>query len=577
MEDLKYQIDLLTAMNEKLMGNERVYRAVAEFSGNVYIYRDLKRDDTVELVGPWDDVIGEKISNHSFDPSYMLEFIIDSDQKRFVETIVHMENNKEEYAKCDFKSRSHRFFECEAKVTYAEDGTPLEKIMSFKDVTKIKAKNDELAYLAYYDPLTGLYNRNYFVKSLRDMCEKADADKVSVELLFIDIDNFKNINDSVGLLFGDELVQDFAGIIKNYQNENIFAGRFGSDVFCVAIYNPCGQRSADNLYRSIREKLRTPFVLTNKTEVSFTISAGVAEYPEAGKSALELIKNAEIILYKAKEKGKDTIQYFEHEILQDFIKTVSIEQRLKEAIENEDFTLYFQPQYNISNGHLRGGEALIRWPAEDGSFITEPSEFIPIAEKNGAIVPIGLWVLKETVKLLQNWNFKYHFPMILSVNISAVQIEKDNFVEYIQTLLDVYEIDPKWFEIEITESVFINDTKGVVEKLSQLRALGVKVALDDFGTGYSSLSYLKEMPIDTLKIDKSFIDSAVKKASSGIITESVINLAKKLNIETIAEGVENQEQLGFLKKVNCDNVQGYLTGRPIPKMEFEKLIIRQLP
>jgi len=577
MEDLKYQIDLLTAMNEKLMGNERVYRAVAEFSGNLYIYRDLKRDETVELVGPWDDVLGERISNHSFDPNYMLGFIDDSDQKRFVETIVHMESNKEEKVNCEFKSRNNHFYECEASVTYSEDGTPIEKIMSFKDITKVKAKNDELAYLAYYDPLTGLYNRNYFVKSLRDMCEKADSDKVSVELLFIDIDNFKKINDSIGLLFGDELVQNFAGIIKDYQNENIFAGRFGSDVFCVAIYNPCGQRSADSLYRSIREKLRTPFILTNKAEISFTVSAGVAEYPEAGKSALELIKNAEIILYKAKENGKDTIQYFEHEILQDFIKSVSIEQKLKDAIENEDFVIFFQPQYNILNGRLRGGEALIRWPAEDGSFITEPLEFIPIAEKNGAIIPIGSWVIKESIKLLQNWNLKYHFPLIISVNISAVQIEKDNFVEYIQTLLDVYEIDPKCFEIEITESVFVNDSKMVVEKLSQLRSLGVKIALDDFGTGFSSLSYLKEMPIDTLKIDKSFIDSALKNVPSGIITESVISMAKKLNIETIAEGVEGQEQLGFLKKINCDNVQGYLTGRPMPKYEFEKLIIRQLP
>ena len=578
MDDLKYQIDLLTALNDKLMNSERIYRLVSEFSGNVFVYIDFRKDYNIELVGPWDELVGEKISNHPFDEHYMLGLINDEDQKKYLEVIRGMEKRKEKSAVIEFRSKTKRYWlECEARVNYDEAGNPIDKIIAFRDITKIKVKNEELIYLAYYDSLTGLYNRNYFVKTLRDMCEKAENEQASVELLFLDIDDFKKINDSLGLLFGDELVQDFALLIKEYQNEQVVAGRFGSDVFCVAIYNPCGQRSADSIYRAIRERLRTPFKLTNKSEISFSISAGVAEYPEAGRTALELIKNAEIVLFKAKENGKNNIQYFEHDILQSFIKTVSLEQRLKEAIDNEDFIVYFQPQFSAKTGKLRGAEALLRWPDGNGDFITSPAEFIPIAEKNGAIVPIGSWVLKDTIRVMNEWKTKYHLPLIVSVNISAIHMEKDNFVDYVQHLLSLYEINPEWLELEITESVFINDFDEVIDKINTLRKLGVKISLDDFGTGFSSLSYLKVMPIDTLKIDKSFIDTAIKDESTNIITESVVNMARKLGLETIAEGVETEAQFEYLKKIQCDNIQGYLLGRPVSKAEFERLIVRQLP
>lgn len=577
MDDLKYQIDLLTALNDRLVNSERIYRLVSEFSGNAFLYIDYRKDRSVEMVGPWDEMVGEKITNHPFDERYMMSLINDEDQEKYKEIILEMENRGEITAKMEFRSKTKKLWvECEARVHYDESGNPVDKIISFSDITRVKARNEELIYLAYYDSLTGLYNRNYFVKSLRDMCERAENEQTNVELLFLDIDDFKKVNDSLGLLFGDELVQDLAAFIKDFQNEYVVAGRFGSDVFCVAIYNPYGQRSADYIYQTIRERLRRPFVLTNKAEITFSISAGVAEYPEAGRTALELIKNAEIVLFKAKEKGKNNIQYFEHDILQEFIKAVSIEQRLKEAIENEDFIIYFQPQFSAKTGRLRGAEALLRWPDENGGFITSPAEFIPIAEKNGAIIPIGNWVLKETIRVLNVWKSKYHYPIIVSVNISPIQLEKDNFVDYVQHLLLINEINPEWLELEITESVFINDFDEAIRKINTLRKLGIKISLDDFGTGFSSLSYLKVLPIDTLKIDKSFINTAIKDASTNIITESVVSMVKRLGLETIAEGVETEEQFEYLKEIQCDSVQGYLFGRPMSRADFEKVIVGQL-
>ena len=580
MEDLKYQIDLLTALNERLLNSEKMYRHIAECSGTLFMYFDYKATPTkVDLVGPWDEKVGEKIANHPYDESYMLNLLLDEDQDKFRIHMLEIERKGLETDSVEVRSRNKRFWlSCFANVTYDEDHNPTEKIISIKDITKIKMNSEELEYLAFYDSLTGVYNRNYFVRKFRDMCERADSEEVSVEIMFVDIDDFKKINDSIGLLFGDELVQEFGQYLKGFNSEDVNVGRFGSDVFVIAVYNPCGQRSCDVIYRKILERLRHPFTLTNKSEMMFTVSCGVAEYPDAGRTALEVIKNAEIVLYKAKERGKNGIQYFELDILNKFIRNVSVEKQLKEAIESEAFQLYYQPQYYAQNGKLRGAEALIRWPDVEGEgFITTPGEFIPIAEKNGAIIPIGSFVIKEALKTFNDWRSKYHIPMIMSINISAVQLEKENFVDNLSHSLSLYGINPENIEIEITESVFINNFEDVIDKIKTIRGLGMRVSLDDFGTGYSSLSYLRQLPIDTLKIDREFIETAVRDDSSSIIYESVIKMAQKLGFETVAEGVETKEQFNYLRERDIDIIQGYLLGRPISKIEFEKLLIRQMP
>ncbi len=578
MEDLKYQIDLLTALNERLLASEKMYRHIAEMSGTLFVYFDYKCSPAkVDLVGPWDEMVGEKIANHPYDESYMLNLLVEDDQDKFRIHMLEVEREGLETDSVEVRSRNKRFwFSCFVRVTYDDDHNPVEKIISIKDITKIKMNSEELEYLAYYDSLTGVYNRNYFVRKFRDMCELADSEKVSVEIMFVDIDDFKKINDSIGLLFGDELVQEFGQYLKDFNNDDTIVGRFGSDVFVIAVYNPCGQRSCDVIYRKIQERLRHTFVLTNKTEIMISVSCGVAEYPDAGRTALEVIKNGEIVLYKAKERCKGGISYFELDILNSFLKSVSLEKQLKEAIETNGFQLYYQPQYNASDGKLRGAEALIRWPDPEGEgFITSPNEFIPIAEKNGAIIPIGNYVIKEALKTMSDWRSKYHIPMVLSINISAMQLEKENFVDSLSHMISLYGVNPESIEIEITESVFINNFEDVIDKIKTLRGLGLRVSLDDFGTGYSSLSYLKNLPIDTLKIDKSFIDTALKDDSSGIIYESVIQMSQKLGFETVAEGVETREQFNYLRDRNIDIIQGFLLGKPVSKVEFEKLLIRQ--
>ena len=258
--------------------------------------------------------------------------------------------------------------------------------------------------------------------------------------------------------------------------------------------------------------------------------------------------------------------------MHDFLETVEIENKLKEAIFNKNFCLHFQPQYYTNTKRLRGVEALIRWKDEDNKMIS-PSVFIPIAEKNGAIIPIGSWVMEESIKHYAEWKRKYGYPLIMSINISSIQYKRKDFVGKLLEMIQKYDVEPGEIELEITESILIEDFEEVKDKLLTLRDYGVKISLDDFGTGFSSLSYLNGLPIDTLKIDKSFIDRVITDESTKIITESIVSMVSKLGYETVAEGVETEEQFDYMKQIGCDIIQGYLLGRPVPADDIEQMLI----
>ena len=276
-------------------------------------------------------------------------------------------------------------------------------------------------------------------------------------------------------------------------------------------------------------------------------------------------------MFKAKSAGKDAIQYFDAPILDEFLNTVQIENKLKEAIFSENFSLKFQPQYYINENKLRGVETLIRWKDDDGNMIS-PAVFIPIAEKNGTIIPIGNWVMGEAIRQFADWKKKYKYDMILSINISALQYKRDDFIDNLLQFVKEYFVKPEEIELEITETVLIDDFKAVIDKMLILREYGFRVSLDDFGTGYSSLSYLSGLPLNTIKIDKAFIDTVLVDWATKIVMESIIQMVHKLGYESIAEGIETKEQLEYLQQIGCDVIQGYLLGKPMDPEEIEALI-----
>jgi len=570
MDELRYQVDLLGAKNQKLEKEERMLRLVCDTSSNAFLYVNFKEKETKTLAN-WDFFFPEVEIKDLQDITKLYSQV----EERYVlplKELINLEKtgitiNSGVVKLVDGKT----WVECEVSVIYDESKTPTDKVIRFKNISKFKKQNDELTYMAYYDVLTGLYNRNYFVRHLADYVRKAEDEKRIVAVMFIDIDDFRKINDGLGLVVGDEVVQQFGQFLGTFRSDNILVSHFNADIYCIAIYDPCGTRSVEHIYKEIHERIRTPFIMSTGQEIMLSVSVGVAEYPEAARSTLELINCAEIVMFKAKCSGKDAIQYFDAPILNDFLQNVTIDNKLKEAVFNQNFTLNFQPQYHVESKKLRGVEALIRWRDNDGAMIS-PALFIPIAEKNGTIVPIGSWVLEESIKTYAEWKKNYSKSLILSLNISAIQYRRHEFVNMILGLINKYNVNPEEIELEITESVLIENFHEVVEKLHILRAHGIRVSLDDFGTGYSSLSYLKGLPIDTLKIDKSFIDAMLNDENARVIIESIIYMVRKLGFETVAEGVENKEQYEYLEGIGCDCIQGFFMGKPMSGNKIQELL-----
>ncbi len=570
MDELRYQIDLLKAMNQKLSGRDKMFRLVCDTSNNAFLYYSFEKNELVTL-GNWDNYFSFRLKEVKEIPR-----IYDELEDKFilpVKEVLFLEKSGGESSieECCLKD-GRTWLEFETRVTYNEMGKPTDKIICIRDITKFKTQNDELRYMAYYDGLTGLYNRNYFVKLLGEFIRQAEEEQSVVSVLFIDIDDFRKINDGMGLLIGDEVVQQYGQFLGTFSSDKVLVCHMNSDIYCMAIYDPRGSRSVEHIHKSIQERINQGFTLSTGLEIRLSVCIGVAEYPEASRSAIELINCAEIVMFKAKTNGKAQIQYFDAPILQDFLQTVNIENKLKEAVFNKNFCLHFQPQYYNNSHRLRGVEALIRWKDDENRMIS-PSVFIPIAEKNGAIIPIGSWVMEESIRYYAEWKRKYGYPFVMSINISSIQYKRKDFVGKLMEMIQKYDVLPGEIELEITESILIEDFAEVKEKLIALREYGVRISLDDFGTGFSSLSYLNGLPIDTLKIDKSFVDKVCADASTRIITESIVSMVNRLGYESVAEGVETKEQLAYMEQIGCDVIQGYLLGKPMPAKEIEQMLI----
>ena len=428
-------------------------------------------------------------------------------------------------------------------------------IITFINITSEREYYRKLKKTLITDPMTGFSNRAGFADSFSITMETARFKGFYAALLVIDIDNLQNINDSLGSTAGDKVILDVADTLKQFQREYIQIFRYGDDEFAVIITNFESNDSLVNFIDCIYDAFRLKQI---------SVSGGVAMFPTNTEQKDEMIRFADMAVHYAKKNGKNTFVYFEPEMHRIFIQRLTLQSKMNAALLESNFTQYYQPQFDVQTGTLRGFEALIRWNDEELGSIA-PSVFIPIAEETGLIVPIGRWVLKTAITTLKTWQAKYNFRGIISVNVSPIQLLNDDFIEELEDLIFEYRIDPELLEIEITEGVMINNMNEAIEKLRQIKAMGCRVSLDDFGTGYSSLSYLQMLPLNTLKIDKAFInDITSKDGVQATITRSIIDMVEKMGLETIAEGVENTEQLDLLNKFNCNFVQGFLRGKPMP-------------
>lgn len=428
-------------------------------------------------------------------------------------------------------------------------------IITFINITSEREYYRKLKKTLVTDPMTDFANRSGFADAFAITLDTARFKAYYTALLIIDIDNLQSMNDSLGNAAGDKLILDVADVLKQFQREYIQIFRYGDDEFAVIITNFESHDSLVNFIDCIFDAFQMK---------QLSVSGGISIFPTNTEQKEELIRFADMAVHYAKKNGKNSFIYFESEMQRVFIQHLTIQTRMNAALLESNFTQYYQPQFDIQSGKLRGFEALIRWNDEELGNIS-PAVFIPLAEETGLIIPIGRWVLYTAMTTLKTWQAKYNFRGIISVNVSPIQLLSDNFVPELVDMIETFKVDPSLLEIEITEGVMINNMGDAIEKLRQIKDMGLRVSLDDFGTGFSSLSYLQMLPLNTLKIDKAFInDITSADGVQATITRSIIDMVEKMGLETIAEGVENNEQLQILHKFNCNFVQGFLRGKPMP-------------
>lgn len=426
----------------------------------------------------------------------------------------------------------------------------------------------KLHKLQYHDKLTGLYNRQELKERL-DLLIKHKNDRKSA-LMFIDIDNFKNINDTMGHTIGDLLLIKVSERVLKLHKTNCTFYRLGGDEFAVLLEGIADSTEAKALAVEIFEELNSGFEVDNIC-LFITLSAGISLYNKHGANSDDFMKNADIALYKAKESGRNRMVFYNEQMNEAVTERMKIEKNLRTALENDEFQLHYQPQLDIKTNKISGFEALIRWKSSQLGLVA-PLKFIGIAEDTNLIIPIGEWVLRNACLFLKKLQENGYTDLNISVNVSIIQLLQENFVDIVLEVLHSMKLNPKQLELEITESILMESYEVIKDKLKILREQGIKIALDDFGKGYSSLNYLKQLPITTLKIDKSFIDTISNDDNNKSLINIIVEIGENMDLNVIAEGVETQEQMDYLMKCRCDKIQGYLFSKPITECEAYKKV-----
>ncbi|MGH9456180.1 MAG: putative bifunctional diguanylate cyclase/phosphodiesterase [Thermoanaerobaculia bacterium] len=425
----------------------------------------------------------------------------------------------------------------------------------------------QVEHIAYHDPLTGLPNRALFLDRLIVALAHAHRHQHKLAILFLDLDRFKQINDSLGHTMGDNLLKSATDRIRKAVREEDTVARFGGDEFAVLIHILGRVEHAGKIARKLLDTLAAPFTLGER-EIFITGSIGIAIHPSDGSDAETLIRNADTAMYRAKHHGGDGYQFYTASMNSRALEMLELESGLRKALKNNEFVLFYQPLIDLRTGEIYGLEALVRWNHPDHGLVL-PDRFIPAAEASGLIIPLGNWVLREACRQARFWQRQKGMDLVVSVNLSARQFHQADLTEQVRLALEDSRLPPRLLELEITETNAMQDVEKTIAILRELKTLGVRIAIDDFGTGYSSLSYLKQFPVDTLKLDQSFVRDLIAPQDAKIVS-GVIAMAHSMSLQVMAEGVETLSQLDFLRANECDKLQGFLFSRPLPADSFDR-------
>lgn len=565
IEELTLQ---LAKTNQDLRESEQHYRSLFEQSPNL-IY-SMDRNGTIISVNP---ALIKETGHLPKDVRHTnaVKYVVKKHRRRSLQCFTKALRGKTQYFPMDIIGKGG-----EAK-SFQITNLPIivnDKIVGVygiaQNIEEQKKDREKISRLAYHDSMTGLPNRLLLQQMLESMVKQADQEKRIMAVIFIDLDRFKIINDSVGHDKGDEILKKVAARMENKISKDHVLTRFNGDEFVLVVPNVKENEKVNDIVRRLIKSFDQP-IAHNEDEFYLTASAGISLYPEDAKDAEELMKNADTALNLAKQKGAGKYQLFQEEMRIALYHRFELENDLRKALDKKEFLIFYQPQINLKTGKVCGCEALLRWRHPRMGLIS-PAKFIPLAEETGMINEIGKWVMKTACKQAKNWQDSGHEDFFVSVNVSVRQFQQQSFLNNVKEAIEESGLAPQYLHLELTESITLNNIRQSGIHVQSLKNLGVKVSIDDFGTGYSALSYLKDFSIDILKIDRSFVRNLRKDSNDGAIIQAILTMCKGLSMRAVAEGVETEEQLKLLKNYGCHCVQGFLYSQPLPVKIFEKFI-----
>ena len=568
-EDLSEINAELSRTNSRLVKREEQLKIALQSAKEALWILDERTGD-FEDIGDWESLLGYETGELGRSFETWLHYIHKDDRERVKTVLQQAFYEEDSFFEIEYRFKNKEgnwvWVLSKGRVTRDSDDHSKKILGTHQDITRRKEAEQRLSYLTAYDNLTGLPNMTYLNERLTEEIERARRSKKNIAVLTLDLDGFKKINDSMGHNAGDALLVMVASRLRKRIRRSDFIARVSSDEFAL-IFPEIDQRAnISKLADNVLGKFSRPFKV-EQNEVFLKSSIGIATFPDDGNNVDSLIKKSELALLRAKQKGKNQFKFYTETMNTKAVKRFNLETRLHRAIEKEQFVLNYQPQFNLKTSKLVGIESLIRWEDPDRGTIS-PGDFIPIAEESGLIVPIGNWVLKEACGQLKSWHNMGFYPLTISVNLSPLQFSQDDLVDIVRGVIDDSGIDPSDLMLEITENLLMEDQKEAYEKLKALKDMGCKLSIDDFGTGYSSLAYLRKFPIDELKIDKSFVLD-LEFPDNASIVKTIISLAENLNLNVIAEGIEQESQKDFLMTNKCNLMQGFLFGHPMKKEDLE--------
>ena len=573
-EELKEQYDDLHKREAELKSSEERYRLAIE-GVNDGVWDWDGSDGKLFMSKRCQTLLGYDNDTNVIADLYTIRFwmnlIHEDDAHRFWEEIyTYLDQPQANHFQIEYKTKEKngefRWMLTKGKAIWNTEGTPIRMAGSVTDITEQRMSKEKINHMAYYDSLTKLPNRALFLDRFLIASANAQRKNKMVAIYYLDLDNFKTVNDTIGHPFGDELISNVGRYLEMHFRRGDTVARMGGDEFIMMQTNIEEIEEISLVVSRVQNLFQQPWIVGGH-EFYVTASIGITIYPSDGVDIQVLMKNADAAMYRAKELGKNNYQFFTNELNSRISERLDMQSCLRKAIEQDELVLHYQLQVDLQTGKTMGVEALLRWLHPSMGLIA-PGKFIPLAEETGIIIPIGEWVLKTACKQNVIWHEQGNTELHMSVNLSAKQFQQRNLVEMIKNVLSETGMKPEWLKLEITESIAMKDLDHTISVLNSLNAMGIGVSLDDFGTEYSSLNYLKRLPINNLKIDKSFVQSITSGISEDIIAKALISLAHDMKLTVTAEGVETAEQLKFLMNEDCDIVQGYLLSRPMPADEL---------